>query len=93
MPTAPADLLSAAYNDADRTIDLRRRLHRHPEIGLHLPRTQAAVLEAFADGSGPIPTVKLLGVTHIPGSGTPTELLDDCGISAKHIVAAAKALG
>ena len=22
-------------------IDLRRRLHRHPEIGLHLPRTQA----------------------------------------------------
>src|SRR3954464_9269050 len=48
MPTS-ADLLSAAYNDADRTIDLRRRLHRQPEIGLHLPRTQAAVLEAFAD--------------------------------------------
>ncbi len=42
-------LLSAAYNDADRTIDLRRRLHREPEIGLHLPRTQAMVLEAFAD--------------------------------------------
>ena len=49
MPTSAADLLSAAYNDADRTIDLRRRLHRHPEIGLHLPRTQATVLEAFAD--------------------------------------------
>ena len=32
MPTSAADLLSAAYNDADRTIDLRRRLHRHPEI-------------------------------------------------------------
>src|SRR5918997_3346956 len=48
MPTS-ADLLSAAYNDADRTIDLRRRLHRHPEIGLQLPRTQAMVLEAFAD--------------------------------------------
>ncbi|MCW2635890.1 MAG: Amidohydrolase [Blastococcus sp.] len=47
MPTS-ADLLSAAYNDADRTIDLRRRLHRQPEIGLHLPRTQAAVLDAFA---------------------------------------------
>jgi amidohydrolase len=42
-------LLSAAYNDADRTIDLRRRLHRHPEIGLHLPQTQATVLEAFAE--------------------------------------------
>ena len=42
-------LLSAAYNDADRTIDLRRRLHRHPEIGLQLPQTQATVLDAFAD--------------------------------------------
>ncbi len=47
MPTS-ADLLSAAYNDADRTIDLRRRLHRQPEIGLHLPQTQATVLDAFA---------------------------------------------
>ncbi len=49
MPTSAADLLSAAYSDADRTIDLRRRLHRRPEIGLHLPRTQEMVLEAFAD--------------------------------------------
>jgi amidohydrolase len=49
MPTSAADLLSAAYNDADRTIALRRRLHREPEIGLHLPRTQEIVLEAFAD--------------------------------------------
>src|ERR671912_2138775 len=49
MPTTAADLLSAAYNDADRTIDLRRRLHRCPEVGLHLPRTQELVVEAFAD--------------------------------------------
>src|SRR6476646_766949 len=48
MPTSAADLLSAAYSDADRTIELRRQLHRHPEIGLQLPRTQATVLEAFA---------------------------------------------
>src|SRR3954468_23077080 len=47
--TTAADLLAAARADADRTVDLRRRLHRQPEIGLHLPRTQAAVLEAFAD--------------------------------------------
>jgi hippurate hydrolase len=47
MPSSPSDLLAAAYSDADRTIDLRRRLHRQPEIGLHLPQTQAAVLEAF----------------------------------------------
>src|SRR5215218_6211428 len=44
-----ADLLAAARADADRTVDLRRRLHRQPEVGLHLPKTQAAVLEAFAD--------------------------------------------
>jgi hippurate hydrolase len=49
MPTSATELLSAAYNDADRTIDLRRRLHRHPEIGLHLPATQQMVLDAFAD--------------------------------------------
>jgi amidohydrolase len=48
MPISAAELLSAAYTDADRTIDLRRRLHRHPEIGLQLPQTQATVLDAFA---------------------------------------------
>src|SRR3712207_1853665 len=47
--TAAADLLAAAYSDADRTIDLRRRLHRQPEIGLHLPKTQATVLEALGE--------------------------------------------
>ena len=52
MPTSAADLLSAAYNDADRTIDLRRRLHRHPEIGLHLPQTQATVLDALRRPAG-----------------------------------------
>jgi len=47
MPTSASDLLAAAYADADRTIDLRRRLHRQPEIGLQLPKTQAMVLDAF----------------------------------------------
>src|SRR3954454_18888532 len=49
MPTSAAALLAAARADSDRTIALRRRLHRRPEIGLQLPQTQAAVLEAFAD--------------------------------------------
>jgi hypothetical protein len=31
-------------------------------------------------------------VNKIPGSGTPAELLDACGISARHIVEAAGAL-
>jgi amidohydrolase len=48
MPVA-AELLAAARADADRTVDLRRRLHRTPEIGLQLPRTQATVLDALAD--------------------------------------------
>jgi amidohydrolase len=43
------ELLTAARADADRTVELRRRLHRRPEIGLQLPQTQAAVLEALAD--------------------------------------------
>ena len=32
-------------------VELRRTLHRHPELGLDLPRTQAAVLDAL-DGLG-----------------------------------------
>lgn len=31
------------------TIDLRRRIHRYPELGNDLPRTKAAVLDAIAD--------------------------------------------
>ncbi|GAA4539386.1 M20 family metallopeptidase [Amycolatopsis samaneae] len=30
------------------TVELRRTVHRHPEVGLHLPRTQAAIKEALA---------------------------------------------
>src|SRR5258705_187236 len=43
---------SAALDDArailDDTIQLRRRIPRHPQLGLALPRTQATVLEALA---------------------------------------------
>jgi hippurate hydrolase len=46
-----AEVLSEAQPVADDVIQLRRCLHRHPEIGLTLPRTQAAVLEAL-DGLG-----------------------------------------
>ncbi|MCZ2819784.1 M20 family metallopeptidase [Modestobacter sp. VKM Ac-2977] len=44
-----ADLLAAARADAERTVDLRRRLHRQPEVGLQLPATQAMVLAALGD--------------------------------------------
>jgi hippurate hydrolase len=39
------DLLAAAQAALPDLIDLRRRLHRIPEVGLHLPATQAVVAE------------------------------------------------
>jgi hippurate hydrolase len=36
-----------AQEMAGELVDLRRRLHRHPEIGLELPKTQQSVLEAL----------------------------------------------
>jgi amidohydrolase len=40
-------VLEGAAAQLDRAIDLRRRLHQRPELGLDLPETQAAVLEAL----------------------------------------------
>ena len=47
MPSTP--LLDTATTHLGDMIDLRRRLHRRPELGLQLPETQAAVL-AELDG-------------------------------------------
>jgi transketolase len=56
-----------------------------------------AVLEAFSrrEGggySGPLPIVVKLGVRDMPTSGTPEELMDAAGITAKHVVAAVRSL-
>jgi amidohydrolase len=48
MATLQTSLLDEARRLLDETVDLRRRIHRHPEIGLTLPRTQQVVLEALA---------------------------------------------
>ncbi len=45
-----------------------------------------AVLEAFTKDGGTLPRVIKLAVRSMPGSGTPQQLLDAAGISAKHIV-------
>lgn len=58
----------------------------YPEGGLG-----AAVMEALALEPQP-PRVAHCAVRGLPTSGTPAELLDVAGISAKHIVAAAKKL-
>jgi amidohydrolase len=47
----PSEILDDARSVLGDAIELRRRIHRHPERGLTLPRTQAAVLEAL-DGLG-----------------------------------------
>src|SRR5215475_1625298 len=47
----PSEILDDARSILGDAIELRRRIHRHPERGLTLPRTQAAVLEGL-DGLG-----------------------------------------
>jgi amidohydrolase len=49
--TAPDDLLGDSARVLPDVVDLRRRIHRAPELGLQLPDTQARVLEAI-DGLG-----------------------------------------
>lgn len=51
-----------------------------------------AVLAAFSGAKQNLPRVIKLAVTSMPGSGTPDELLDAAGISAKHIVETVKSL-
>ena len=50
-----------------------------------------AVLEAFAQSGSPIPSIKKIAVTTMPGSGKPVELLAAAGIDADSIVRAVKA--
>lgn len=51
-----------------------------------------AVLEAFTERAGSLPEIVKLAVQSMPGSGTPTQLLEEAGISAHHIVQAVRAL-
>jgi hippurate hydrolase len=48
MDGAFAELREEAEKALPDAIRLRRRLHAHPELGLELPKTQQAVLEALA---------------------------------------------
>jgi amidohydrolase len=41
------DLIGPARDLLPGVVELRRTLHRHPELGLELPRTQAAVVDAL----------------------------------------------
>jgi hippurate hydrolase len=48
MDTRPDTLLAEARAELPQVIALRRRIHENPELGLVLPETQKAVLEALA---------------------------------------------
>ena len=45
---ADDDLLAAAQAIQDDVVAVRRRVHRHPEVGLALPTTQALILDELA---------------------------------------------
>lgn len=49
MDTTLQALLDEARAELPRAVELRRRLHQHPELGLLLPRTKSAVLEDLAE--------------------------------------------
>ena len=49
MPFQPEALLDQVDGVLSDVVDLRRRIHRHPELGLQLPVTQQAVLDSLAD--------------------------------------------
>jgi transketolase len=76
------DTLVAACEHTDGRLVIVEDHYREGGIG-------GAILEALADASVPALRVAHLAVRALPGSGTPAELLDAAGISARHIVAAA----
>ncbi len=81
-PIDRAALLEACQATGSRLVVVE---DHYPEGGLG-----SAVLEVLADAGVPALHVAHLAVADLPGSGTPAELLNAAGISASHIVAAAR---
>ena len=79
-----AATLTAAARETGRLVLVE---DHHPEGGLG-----EAVLEALAGQGLSGTAVAHLAVANMPGSGTTAELLDEAGISADHIAAAARRL-
>ena len=77
VPSLPAEprfigLREAAHALQPKTVALRRRLHKHPEQGLLLPHSQAAVLHALEGLDLEITTGKALSsVTAVLTGGRP----------------------
>jgi amidohydrolase len=60
IPSAVPPLLAAAEAILPDVVDVRRRLHRCPEVGLQLPKTQAIVVDAL----------RALGIEPHPGASS-----------------------
>jgi len=80
-PVDTQALLDAADLTGDRLVVVE---DHYPQGGLG-----GAVLEALSDAGRPA-RIHHLAVRSLPGSGTPAELMDAAGISASHIVQAAR---
>jgi hippurate hydrolase len=76
VPTVDASLVEDARRIQPTVVEVRRRIHRHPELGLELPYTQSVVLEALAglglDISVGVRTTSVVAVLDggIPGPAT-----------------------
>jgi hippurate hydrolase len=71
-PTATSGLLDDARAILPDIVDVRRRIHRHPEIGLELPLTQAIVVDELRKLGLEPRTGKLLSsVTAVIGADRP----------------------
>lgn len=95
IPARVIDLYSIKPLDRDTLIDTCRITNsRLVVVEDHYPQggIGGAVMEALADADIGQLHVTLLGVKGLPVSGQPAELLDAAGISARHIVAAARKL-
>jgi transketolase len=80
-PVDTEALVAAAAATGDRLVVAE---DHYPEGGIG-----SAVLEAFNDAGHPV-QIAHLAVRGLPGSGTPAELMEAAGISAGHIVRAAR---
>ncbi|MFJ4776211.1 M20 family metallopeptidase [Streptomyces sp. NPDC088762] len=68
----PAGLLAEAHALLPETVALRRKIHRHPEVGSDLPRTQRTVLDALAGLGLEVTTgSRLSSVTAVLEGGRP----------------------
>jgi transketolase len=87
------DAYSVKPIDAATLVDAARGTGRIVVAEDHWPEggLGEAVRSALAEVS-PAPRIATLAVRGMPGSGTPEEMLDAAGISARHIAAAVRAL-